>query len=182
MTTTTIVPLSEYLETTYRPDCDWLDGELRERSVGEGPHAVVQKFLAMFLGTHEEKWGILVLTEQRVQVSAKRFRIPDVCVLREGQPFEAIVSIPPLLCVEILSRDDTEAEMMVRAEDYRRMGVKTTWIIDPQRRMALIVNEAGVAHAVEAELSVPDTNIRLTLQDLFKQLNKLEGPLDEVKR
>jgi len=30
-TPTTLVPLETYLETTYRPDCDWIDGELRER-------------------------------------------------------------------------------------------------------------------------------------------------------
>jgi len=34
-TTATFVPLSEYLQTRYRPDCDYLDGELLERSVGE---------------------------------------------------------------------------------------------------------------------------------------------------
>ena len=29
------VSLQEYLETSYRPDCDYLDGELLERNVGE---------------------------------------------------------------------------------------------------------------------------------------------------
>jgi len=32
----TAVPLSEYLNTTYRPDCDYLEGELLERNVGNG--------------------------------------------------------------------------------------------------------------------------------------------------
>jgi hypothetical protein len=31
----TTVPLSEYLNTSYRPDRDYLDGELMERNVGE---------------------------------------------------------------------------------------------------------------------------------------------------
>jgi hypothetical protein len=34
-----MVPLSEYLSTTYRPDCDFLEGELKERNMGEQPHA-----------------------------------------------------------------------------------------------------------------------------------------------
>ncbi len=73
------VPLAEYLSTGYRPDREWVEGELRERRIGEGPHAVVQKFLAMFFGIREEMWSILALTEQRVQVAAERYRVPDVC-------------------------------------------------------------------------------------------------------
>ena len=30
-----VVPLSQYLTTSYRPDCEYLDGELLERNVGE---------------------------------------------------------------------------------------------------------------------------------------------------
>ena len=46
--TSVMVPLSEYLRTSYRPDCDWVDGEVRERNIGEAPHASVQKFLCAF--------------------------------------------------------------------------------------------------------------------------------------
>jgi hypothetical protein len=31
----TAVSLSEYLQTDYRPDVDFIDGELEERNVGE---------------------------------------------------------------------------------------------------------------------------------------------------
>ena len=37
-----------------------------------------------------KKWGINVVVEQRVQVSPKRFRIPDVCVVL-GDPGEQIL-------------------------------------------------------------------------------------------
>ncbi len=33
------IPLSEYLGTSYRPDCDYLEGELLERNVGELDHS-----------------------------------------------------------------------------------------------------------------------------------------------
>ena len=36
MATSTLVPLSEYLRTSYRPDRDWIDGVVKERNVGEG--------------------------------------------------------------------------------------------------------------------------------------------------
>ncbi len=169
------ISLDEYLRTGYRPDCDWLDGELRERNVGEGQHAVIQKFLAMFLGMHEEEWGMLALTEQRVQVSEMHFRVPDVCVVRGDQAFEMIVRTPPLLCIEIFSREDTVSEMLERVEDYRLMGVRTVWMIDPRRRTASTIDEHGMIARVDAELTVPDTKIRLGMDALFAQLNRLEN-------
>jgi Uma2 family endonuclease len=35
MATTMRIPLSEYLETSYRPDREYVDGEIRERNVGK---------------------------------------------------------------------------------------------------------------------------------------------------
>lgn len=169
------ISLEDYLRSSYRPDRDWINGELRKRNMGEGQHAVVQKFLAMFLGNNEEAWGILALTEQRVQVSATHFRVPDLCVVKGDQPFEEVVRTPPLLCVEILSRDDTASEMLERMEDYRLMGVGTVWMIDPRRRTASIIDAKGAMHKADVELSVPETKIRLGLDLLFTQLNRLEG-------
>ena len=64
MAASTVVPLSEYLRTSYRPDRDWIDGEVRERTIGEGQHASVQKFLIRFLGDRETEYAIKVWPEQ----------------------------------------------------------------------------------------------------------------------
>jgi len=32
---TTAVTIEEYLSTSYRPDCDYVDGEVQERTLGE---------------------------------------------------------------------------------------------------------------------------------------------------
>ena len=45
MSTITLAPLSEYLETSYRPDCDYLEGELLERNGGEWDHSRLQGLL-----------------------------------------------------------------------------------------------------------------------------------------
>ncbi len=58
--TATLVPVSEYLSTGYRPDCDYLDGELEERNVGAKDHGNVQKRLLPYLGSRERQLGIFV--------------------------------------------------------------------------------------------------------------------------
>ncbi len=46
MATTTFIPVEEYLHTSYRPDVDYVDGELQERNLGEQYHSVVQATVA----------------------------------------------------------------------------------------------------------------------------------------
>lgn len=175
MATAADVPLSEYLESSYRPDRDWIDGEVRERNMGEGPHSVIQKFLTMFLGLRESEWKILVLPEQRVQTSETHYRIPDLCVARSSAPFERVVRTPPLLCIEILSKDDRMTEMQERVDDYLEMGVAMVWIIDPRRRRAYGTDGRGAMERVEETLGVPGTEVRVAVLSVFEQLNQLEG-------
>src|ERR1700722_2357008 len=111
-----IVPLAEYLETVYRPDRDWIDGEARERNMGEQSHAIIQAFLAYLFRLRSRDWNVRVLPEQRVQVLPNRFRVPDVCLVPYKAPIEEIVRTPPLLCIEILSRDDRMSEIQERVE------------------------------------------------------------------
>src|SRR5690348_18465889 len=92
-TTATFVPLSEYLETSYRPDCDYLEGELLERNVGEWDHSRLQVLLSSYLSNREKQWGTLVVLAQRVQVKSRRFRVPDIAVLT-SPPSGQIVTEP----------------------------------------------------------------------------------------
>ena len=103
MSTATAVPLSEYLATSYRPDCDYLDGELLERNVGEWNHSRLQMLLSRYLSNRESQWGIIVGPEQRVQVQPTRFRVPDISVLVGPPPAGPILQEPPFLGIEILS-------------------------------------------------------------------------------
>jgi Putative restriction endonuclease len=89
----TQISVSEYLSTCYRPDCDYVDGEVLERNVGEYDHARLQAILLAYFFNREKQWGIHVVPEQRVQVSRTRFRVPDVCVLAGGKPAEQIFTI-----------------------------------------------------------------------------------------
>ena len=66
MATISQIPLSEYLETSYRPDREYIDGEIRERNVGKFEHARLQALLAIWFGIHQRDWGVIVMTEQRV--------------------------------------------------------------------------------------------------------------------
>lgn len=98
-TAATTITLDEYMSTSYSPDCEYIDGILVERNVGQGKHAYTQTQLAQKLIELTRRRKLVVLVEQRTRVSATRVRIPDVCILEE---LEEITTKPPLLCVEVL--------------------------------------------------------------------------------
>ena len=176
MATSALVPLSEYLETSYRPDCDWIDGEARERNTGEQPHASVQAFFTQLFRNHAVEWSIRVFPEQRVQTSATNYRIPDVCIVRRATPMEPIVLSPPILCIEILSRDDRMSDIQERVEDYLTMGVQTVWVVDPRRRRAYAAASSGALEPVPTTLTVASTNIRISVPEIFAELDEMEAP------
>ncbi len=175
MATSTVVPLGEYLRTSYRPDCDWIDGEVRERNMGERPHASVQKFFIRYLGNHEEEWSVEVWAEHRVQVAATRFRIPDVCLTAGGSAYEDIIKAPPVLCIEILSRDDRMSDIQERVDDYFKMGVGAAWVVDPWQRQAFSVDADGTMREEAEALVVEGTAIRVPVCEIFKELDRLQG-------
>jgi Uma2 family endonuclease len=166
VSTVTLVPLSEYLETSYRPDCEYLEGELLERNVGEWDHSRLQMLLSRYLSNREKKLGILVVPEQRVQVKARRFRVPDIAVLAGPPPAGPIIQEPPFLCIEILSPSDRMGEMQDRIDDYLDFGVRYVWLINPRNRRAFIYSNAGVQEVKDGILHTGNPDIRVSLAEL----------------
>ena len=167
MATALHIPIHEYLGTSYRPDREYVDGEIRERNVGKWEHARLQWLLAHWFGNHENEWGITGSTEQRVRVAENRVRVPDLVVLTAGaQP--DVLTDPPLLVIEILSPDDSYSDTQERAQDYRAMGVETVWIIDPKTRTGRM--RSGAEWVEASRLEVKGTPLFVNLPDIFRQL------------
>ena len=65
MASVALIPVSEYLRTTYRPDCDYIEGELRERNVGELPHSLMEAILCTIFNTNRREWGVIAAPDYR---------------------------------------------------------------------------------------------------------------------
>lgn len=167
MTTRTLIPVEEYLTTVYRPDCDYVDGEVLERNLGERDHSYIQVALAAYFFARRKELNIEVFTEQRVQVRANRFRIPDVCVVLGGTK-EKIFATPPFLCIEILSPEDRVSRLQERIDDYFTMGVPNVWVVDPARRCAFVATANGDLHRVTDALRTTDPVLEVPLSEIFE--------------
>ncbi len=172
MATAALISVSEYLNTNYRPDRDYINGELRERNMGEQPHAHLQAIVAGIFRENRKQWNVRALTEQRVQTSATQYRIADVCILRSSDPFDRIVRVPPLLCIEILSKGDTLSETQERVDDYEGMGVGHIWVIDPWKRHGYFASSRGFTQPEDKVLSIEGMSITLDLQEIFAEIDE----------
>ena len=169
MATATQISFSEYLSTSYRPDMEYVDGEVRERNVGKWEHSRIQAILAGWFREHRQAWSVVAATELRVKVAPNRVRIPDVTVTTTG-PKPDVLSEPPLLVIEILSPDDSFSDTITRSQDYMAMGVNTVWVIDPRTRAGH--QYSGATWVGTSRLTVPGTEIYADMPQIFQEINE----------
>ena len=170
MATGTLVSLQEYLATVYEPDCEYVDGEILERNLGEVDHGSFQGILVSWLFNHRKKLGIHVLPETRTQVAANRYRVPDIAVTI-SKPRGKVLTEPPFLCIEILSPEDRAGRVEEKIDDYLRFGVAYVWLIDPRKNLAWLYTREGKREAVDV-LVTDGPRIELPIVELFAELDE----------
>jgi len=159
-----LIPVEEYLRTTSDPDCEYVDGVIEERPVGEYDHATWQAILVTFFTARQDEWGIKARPELRVQVAPNRFRVPDVCLLSRTAPREQIVTHAPLAVFEILSPEDTMTRMLEKLGDYERMGIAAIWLIEPTKQLFYRYGQGQFALAAMFEL--PGTSFTVSFSEI----------------
>ena len=86
MATRALIPVEVDLTSVYRPDCDYVDGELIERNLGTKDHGILQGEVFAWFRDRRRELRLRAIPEMRVRVSARRFGIPDMCVVLLPEP------------------------------------------------------------------------------------------------
>ena len=172
MGTSLLVSEQKYLTTSYEPDCDYDEGELQERNVGEGPHSILQvEFSGYFRDLRKQRRRVRAFVEQRIRIAPRRYRVPDVCVYKEPEPRDRIFSIPPFIAIEILSPEDRMSRVRKKIDEYLAFGVAYVWIVDPEERCADVYALSGFYEAKDGVLRTEDPAIEIPLAELFQALD-----------
>src|SRR5579863_660584 len=167
MAARTLISVEEYLATSYRPDCDYVDGEVVERNLGTRDHGWLQAAVTAYLFNRRRQWNITVITELRIRVKETRVRIPDVCVIL-GDTDEQVPTQPPLICIEVLSPKDRMKRVQERINDYLEMGVPYVWVLDPATRQASAATPAeGLREVKTGILKTENPSLEVPLTEIF---------------
>ncbi|HEY2857734.1 MAG TPA: Uma2 family endonuclease [Terracidiphilus sp.] len=132
MSTATHISEEQYLHSSFEPDAEYVDGEVRERRMGTYDHGDWQQAIQRWFAEHAKLWNVRSIPELRMRVRPRRYRIPDVTVVDRANAKEQVVTVAPLAVFEVLSPDDTVQEMYEKLDDYAAMGIPQIWIVDPK--------------------------------------------------
>jgi Uma2 family endonuclease len=170
MAVATLIPIDEYLETSYSPDKEYRDGALVERNLGDIPHSGLQLALGAYCYARRKQWKIHVYTELRVKVREKWYPIPDVCMyaLPAFEGGRRYPDKPPLLWIEILSRDDRMLDVWAKAAELVENGVPYVWIIDPNTLWSELRTANGIQSVPGNTLRIPDSPIVIPLAEVME--------------
>ena len=163
-TTLAQVSVEEYFRTSSEPDCEYADGVIEERAMGELDHAAWQKALVRWFGDREREWGVFVFPELRVKIDPTHFRVPDVTLISRNAPREQVVTTTPLAVFEILCPEDTMTRVLEKLSEYERMGIGAIWLIEPKKRTYYVYRSGQLLTASTFEL--PGSNFRVALSQI----------------
>lgn len=163
MATSTQLPVEEYLRMSFEgPDHEYLDGEVVERNVGGNKHSRTQ--VEFIRAIYRKAAALHVRPELRMRTAPNRYRIADVSVFSE-EPLDEVPSTPPLVVLEIVSRDDRLTEIIDKLEEYLNWGVPHVWLADPYSERLHVMAAEGMREVPSFEL--PEYSLRITKDDLF---------------
>jgi Uma2 family endonuclease len=169
MAIATQMTVEEYLRTSFDPDCEFVDGEVLDRSVGEIDHNWVQRAILLYIASREKKLGVFIIQEQRMKMGPRNYRVPDLMILvGKGKPKEQIITRPPLVCIEVRSPEDRMGRMMKKVGDYLDFGVRYVWILDPQTKQAFEYTSSGMREVTDV-LCTGTPEIEIPLSEIFSE-------------
>jgi len=173
MPTLPLVPVEEYLTSTYEHDMEFVDGVLVPRGMPTIAHSLLQKLLLFWLAQFEDEHHFEALQEVRTQIIEKaRYRIPDVMLCPRPIPTGRICDVVPWAVIEVLSPDDTLAETRDRFLDYKQIGVGSLVLLDPEKYISYEFQDGSFIARPFKTLSLPEGAVAFDTDALFSQLKQ----------
>jgi Uma2 family endonuclease len=92
--------------------------------------------------------------------------------LNQDTVMDEACPVPPELAIEIISPDQTFAEMTEKATDYLKAGVLRVWVVDAKAKAITIFYPDTPPHTKRGDDALADSlleGITFTPQDIFQQ-------------
>jgi Uma2 family endonuclease len=159
-----VVTVEQYLNASYEPDIEFVDGTLVRRNLGDWLHSLVQS--NVLFAVRRKYPHLKVVAELRSSVTGTRFRLPDVCVVLSAPKTKYLLDAA-FLVVEVLSESDLMSEVMEKLREYAAKGVQNIWLLDPRLRLLCIYQTPALIEIDGETISSTDGSIELSRSEIF---------------
>ena len=115
--------------------------------------------------------GFRVFSELTIGLGGTKFT-PDLSIY----PFETVDyteaeglrTVPPLVCIEIISPSQSTVELIAKSKVYFAHGVKSCWIVDPALQAITILQPGELRRIVDSGIATdPATGLTVGLAKVF---------------
>jgi Uma2 family endonuclease len=162
----TLIPVEEYLNTSYDPDVEYVDGVLVERNVGDWLHGLVQSNIIFAL--RRKYPDIYAVPGLRGRVKETRYRLPDITVLLSA-PRTTVLLEASFVAIEILSEKDSMSRLIEKLKEYAGIGTPHIWVFDPRVRL-MFTFQSNSLQEVEGDIIATDEpRLELTRAEVFQE-------------
>ncbi len=168
MATKAQITAEQYLHMTFEYDAEYVRGEIVERAMPDRLHSLIQLRILMIIGRLIQSYPLFPYPELRLRLQPHVYRIPDISVFAGEDPKQNVPSTPPLLVIEILSKDDRHYDLMEKLEEYRVWGVPNIWVVDPHGKRLSLYTASSLQNA--SSLALAGYPLELTPAALFSDL------------
>jgi Uma2 family endonuclease len=105
---------------------------------------------------------------RRAEVETGARHISDITVIAGQAPRQRVPDQPPLVTIEVLSKDDRHTGRMQKLEEYRVWGVENIRVIDPETQRFFVSTELGLQNV--STFALAGYPFQLAPADLFSQI------------
>lgn len=161
------VSINEYFRLPHTErEAEYVNGSIVERTMPDFLHSYIQLRLGHLLTLALQRYsGYYVCSELRMRVQPNVIRILDLCILNYKADPDSAPTTPPLLAVEIISKDDSYTDVLTKLREYHQWGVRNIWLIDPRLGQLAQYGAAGLLQV--DELTLPEFGFAANLQALL---------------
>lgn len=163
------ISVEQYLATSYKPACEYLDGVLRPKPMPTRKHGLLQARLMQLIANVYTEFE--AESEVTVRIREGKYFIPDIIVQRQDHIQDPYPTEPVHLCVEILSPDDRMSEVLAKCEEYHAWGLAMTWIVDPDNERAWEYARGERPREVAPDGSLTAEGISIPVFEVFSVLH-----------
>ena len=139
-----LVTAEEFMQIAHDNDglVELVRGEVIEMSRAGKIHGLLCSRITFFLMSWSNPDDLGWVMSNDVGVLTERdpdsVRGPDVLFIRKSrmqtlQDDHNWITIPPDLCVEVLSPNDRWADVVAKINEYFQLGVPEVWVLDPEK-------------------------------------------------
>ncbi len=166
-----LISAEEYLNSSYEPDMEFVDGLLEDRAMLTFAHNMLERFLLFHFAQFEGELGFTVVHEVRTTIIAgARYRIPDVMLISATGKIGKTCDLVPWVVVEVLSPDDTIPRTRARFRDYADRGVANLVLMDPEECVAYRFEGDWLTLREFKSLTLPTGEIPFDTSEIFGKL------------